>query len=566
MIQQATSPDAVPEKSPPGRRAHVLLWCYRLFPWLLLPLLLFLSRDFGVTWDEKTHQLYGERVWRFLTQGQDDAWFHPAEGLFIYLHGGFFDTVCVAVQQLLSGDIYVTRHYVNAVFGWLGIVYAGRLGRLLAGPGTGLLAMALLTLSPRYFAGAMNNPKDVPLAALLTAALYYLLRLQPRHPYLGWRLGVPLVLAIGLAVNIRAGALLYVAYLAVALAGLTLATRDLALPRLAATAGRFALVGVAVLLSGTVFWPWAQLRPLQRPWQGMRKLSQFEWNFPVLFDGKDVPASALPWDYVPQWLLVSTPPVVLAGALVSLVFLLRLRLPAPASPAGGRGAGHGPGPWQALALFGAALFPCAYIAASGATIYDGIRHLTFSYPPLVVLSACGLAWLVDRQKRPQRMLAAAALALGLAEPFVFLVRNHPNQLVYFSALVGGPRGAFGRYELDYWGGSLLPAVAWTDGLARACGVRVVVSGRPHHLVRDDSQRFPELRFARDEEAAHHLEIVALRGPRQDVLELAGRSDILHAVTSADGAPLSVVVPGPRYADVAGVLRLTPLRPFAPYAR
>jgi hypothetical protein len=31
--------------------------------------MLVLSRDFGVTWDEKTHQLYGERAFRFLTDG-----------------------------------------------------------------------------------------------------------------------------------------------------------------------------------------------------------------------------------------------------------------------------------------------------------------------------------------------------------------------------------------------------------------------------------------------------------------------------------------------------------------
>jgi hypothetical protein len=179
-----------------GARARAVLWAYRLFPLVLLPLMLVLSRDFGVTWDEKTHQLYGERVFRFLSQGTDDDWFRPGE-IFIYLHGGLFDTVCVAVQQVLTGDQFVVRHYVSAAFGWLGILYVGRLGRLMAGPGTGLLAMVLLAVSPRYLGHAMNNPKDVPLAALLAAALYYLMRLEPRYPYLAFRVAVPLVLSIG---------------------------------------------------------------------------------------------------------------------------------------------------------------------------------------------------------------------------------------------------------------------------------------------------------------------------------------------------------------------------------
>ena len=100
---------------------RALVWAYRLFPVVLLPLMIVLSRDFGVTWDEKTHQLYGERVFRFLTERLDDDWFRPGGEIFMYLVGGLFDTPCVAVQQVLPGDVWVTRHYVNAVFGWLGI-------------------------------------------------------------------------------------------------------------------------------------------------------------------------------------------------------------------------------------------------------------------------------------------------------------------------------------------------------------------------------------------------------------------------------------------------------------
>ena len=543
-------------RPPENARARAVLWAYRLFPALLLPLMLVLSRDFGFTWDEKTHQLYGERVWRFLVQGQDDDWFRPAENLYIYLHGGLFDTVCVALQQLLPAEGWSTRHYVNAAFGWLGVLYAGRIGRLLGGPGAGLLAMLLLALSPRYLADSMNNPKDLPLAALLAVALYYLMRLEPRYPFLGWRTAVPLALSIGLAVNVRAGALVFLAYLALALVGLTLATRERSLRRLAATAARWAGVVVAVLLLGTLFWPWAQLRPLKRPWQAIGKLSQFQWNYPVLFDGRDVPASALPWDYIPRWWLITTPPVVILGGALSLLILLRLRWPQPpAATVAAPPPSVAPAAWRVLGLWGVAVFPAAFTALRGATIYDGIRHLLFTFPPLVVLAACGWQAALGAHRPRLRLMAAAALGLGLLEPLLFQLRNHPNQIVYFNVFVGGPRGALGRYELDYWGNSLLQGAQWVDRVARQSGTRVVVSGRPHHVVRDDVQRFASLSFAREEEAAHQLAILVLRGPRQDVLDLAGRSDILHAVTTADGTPLAVVVPGPRYAEVAGALQL-----------
>jgi len=541
MTEAPASPKVAPSPAPSGARTGALVWGYRLFPVVLLPLMLVLSRDFGVTWDEKTHQLYGERVFRFLTERLDDDWFRPGGEIFMYLVGGLFDTLCVAVQQVLPGDAWVTRHYVNAVFGWLGILYVGRLGRLLSGPGTGLLAMVLLTLSPRYFGDAMNNPKDLPLAALLAAALYYLMRLEPRYPYLGWRVAVPLALSIGMAVNVRSGALIFLVYFAIALVALTMATRPFSPVRLGATFLRGAGVVVAVLLLGTVFWPWAQVRPLTRPVQGLFRLSRFQWTFPVLFNGADVPASALPWDYVPRWVLLTTPPVVILGAALSLLLFLRLRTP-------------GAFPWRVLALWGVTLFPGCYIVWSGATIYDGVRHLLFTYPPFVVLAAAGWRGCLESPSRKLKTIAAVALGLGLLEPALFQWRNHPNQAVYFNALAGGPRGAFGRYELDYWGNSLLQGAQWADRAARASGIRLVVSGAPHHVVRDDVRRFASLDYAREDLAAHHLALQVLRGPRQDVLDLARRTDILYAVTTADGTPLTVVVPGPRYPEVENALR------------
>jgi hypothetical protein len=519
--------DERPAGGPDPGEQHALtrgaiLWAYRLLPALLLPAMMVLSRDFGITWDEKTHQMYGQAVWNLVTQGADSHWFHP--GWYMYLHGGLFDTLCVSAQRVLPGDIWTTRHYVNALFGWVGIVYVGRLGRLAGGHGTGLLAMAMLVLSPRYLADSMNNPKDVPFAALSTAALYYTMRLRPQFPFLDLRLFVPLAAAIALGLNVRAGALLLLGYVALALAGLTVASRATSPARLFSTAARWAALVVVVLVAGTAFWPWAQKRPLKRPVQAILLLSGFDWDRTVLFDGRDVRTTALPVDYVPRWAVVTVPPVVLVGAALSLAFLAR-------RPGSGR--------WLVAGMWFAALFPAAYVILTRAVIYDGIRHLLFAYPPLVVAAAWGWRGMLAGGSRA---VAVLALAIGLVEPAWFMWRNHPNQCVYFNALVGGPRGALGRYELDYWGNSVHQAIDWVDDRARREGVRLAVSGFPPHVVRDEVRRRPSLDAARNGEHPH-FEVLVLRGTRETVLELASRSDVLHRVTTADGATLAIVVPG-----------------------
>ena len=503
-------------------------WGYRLFPVLVLPVMLVLSHDFGITWDEKTHRMYGEAVWLWLTQGADSHWFHPQ--WFMYLHGGLADGLGAAVERLWPGDPWTARHVLNAAFGWLALLYTGRLGRLVRGPGTGLLAMAMLVLSPRFFADAMNNPKDMPFAAFATAALFYTLRLQPRLPFLPWRLLASLALALALALNVRAGALMLLAYVGAALLLLTLATRSLAPAQIGTTAGRYALLVLLVLLLGTACWPWAQKRPLQRPWQAASALAGFVWTHSVLYEGRDIPAPELPVSYVPRWMAMSLPPLVLAGAALALPVLWRRRRERT----------------LAAGLAFAALFPPLYIVVSGATIYDGIRHLLFAYPPLVALSACGVTALGESRRRAVRLAVLLAAIAGLLEPAVFMVRNHPNQAVYFNLPAGGPRAALGRFELDYWANSLHQAMAWTEEYARRRGARLIVAGQPPHVVRDEIRRRGQLEYAPHHQRRQHLDIVAARGPRQDVLELVNRPDALYRVTTADGTPLAVVLPGPAF--------------------
>ena len=95
---------------------------------------------------------------------------------------------------------------------------------------------------------------------------------------------------------------------------------------------------------------------------------------------------------------------------------------------------------------------------------------------LLFLSLCPKDYLVvsgDGLLSFSRLIAA-----GLASVLIFDIRFHPNQGVYFNFLVGGPRGAFTRYDMDYWGNCVLQAVEWAVDTARASGTVVTISGQP----------------------------------------------------------------------------------------
>jgi hypothetical protein len=501
---------------------------------VLLPIMVLASFDFGVTWDEKDRHRNGELVWRFLRGLRSRSEFAETGG---HVYPGLFDVICAALETWVPANRYVVRHAVNATFGWIGVVFCGRLAARLFGPWSGVLAMILLAASPRYFADSMNNPKDLPFAAMTVMALYYISAVSRQWPYFSPSTAIKIAVALALALSIRVGALLYLGYFGLLMVAIVVADRTMDWRRLANTAGRVLGVVVAMLLLGTVFWPWAGGAPLVRPFQAFLGAANYPWDGNILFNGYAYGADELPWYYAPWWLLISTPPVVLGGVVLSTAFF-----------SGREDA------LRRVALWVMVVFPLTATILMHSTLYDGIRHLLFIYPVLVVLAVAGWTGILSAS-RPSWLRAGAAtcLAAGLASVLMFDIRFHPNQGVYFNAVIGGPRRAFAHYDMDYWGNCVLQAVEWTVDTARATRTPLAISGTPDHLVQLNSERFSEVYFTYPSRSRHHLQIQLARGPALALRQLA-RQPALYQVRTADGVVLCTVTPGPAFGELETLRR------------
>lgn len=510
---------------------------------ILLVVMVAVSPDFGFTWDERFQQRYGEQIWDYyhgrIPRSDFDTTFGNQ-----YLYGGLVEILSVAAQHALPGmDVYVVRHMVVAVFGWLAVVFCGLTAARAFGARAGWFAAGLLALSPRFFGDAMNNPKDAPFAALTMAALYFILHLDWRPPHFSWAQLAKITVVIALAVNVRPLGLMLLGYFGAAL----LLAASLELFRAqdrrrwfdcAGAIGRLLAVSLVAIPAGTITWPWAQAAPLVRPIEAFLISTRLDWasGFEVLYGGELIGAGHLPWHYVPYWLVMALPPVVLAGGVLSVL----------AWRGGFRARTH----WIALSVF--ALTPVAGAIWRHATIYDGIRHVLFIVPPLTALAGGGWSAALLRRSR-WSVAAIAVLIIGAAEPLIFQIQNHPNQIVYFSPITGGPKAAFARYEMDYWGNSMLQAVDWSSKLARDLGVPLGVSGNPIQAIQADAGRYHTLWVTGRDKLDFHLDIRLLRGPPDALREFSGRPDVLYRVTTADGTPLCVVLPGPAYPSLAARL-------------
>ena len=441
-----------------GHRAWVAL--------LLLALVasgLLAFRDYGMGWDEVLQQQLGHEVYGYVVH--DD----PA---LLASHDRNYGPVVelpLAALERVAGfdelrDAYFARHLLTFLLFVLGVYWLHRLATLLFGdPRWGLLAAALLATSPRLYADAFLNSKDVPFMVFFTGAMLTLATLL-RRP--GWGAALRHGLLCALAIDTRVVGLLLVP--------MTLGFGLLALVA-AAPAARLRLAapwGASLLAAGALtvaFWPLLWSAPVARLLEAVAQSAQFPWNQPVLYRGAFLPAAELPWHYVPVWILVTTPlPYLVLAALgigATAVALVR------AGPAGVRA---DPASLLPLAWL---LGPWAVVVARDAVLYDAWRHLFFVYPALVLLAVAGARALVAAAGPRLRAGVVGVLVVAGAASLAAMIRLHPYQNVYFNGLVA-PERARARFELDYWGTSYregLEQVLRHDGREQ---IRVWVANDP----------------------------------------------------------------------------------------
>jgi hypothetical protein len=416
--------------------------------------------DYGVTWDEDVHNWYGVFVLDYyLTLFKDGRCLN---WLNLYNYGAAFDTIAAALNYFSPFGTYETRHLLNGFFGVLGVVGSWKLGRSLGGPRAGFIAALLLLAIPNYYGQMFNNPKDIPFAVGMVWAIYYMVRIVPLLPRPKWSLVAKLGVATGMALGVRVGGLLLFCYL-----GLLLLCFVLWRAAEAPSARRFFGDGFAafwrVLLPTVVvaypvmllFWPWAQEHPIGNPLQSLIFFSHETFPYRTLFAGKYFPAADLPWAYLPTYIVLALPELVLMLALAApLAAVLKLRR----LPGGERrdwALRHG------LVAF-AIVFPVAYAVAIKAVLFDGMRHFIFVLPLIAVAAALVADRLLDRLARFEyRRPVYAAVALYGVGHLSLMAMLHPNEYVYYNGFVGGVEGAQGLFKLDYWANSYAEAV---DGL------------------------------------------------------------------------------------------------------
>jgi hypothetical protein len=338
-------------------------------------------------------------------------------------------------QVATTPHAYDVRHLGVVVIGLIGLAAVAAIGRvILRSWRWGLVAAAALATMPMWTGHEMFNVKDVPVATgytLVTLGLACFVRTEPAR--LPVRVARALCLLAGLVLTLgtRPGmwsGLFGALVIAVAAILLSSSTRRHALLALTEVAGSCAAAAVALV----AIYPNLFGSPVKAVTRSTENSSSF------------LSGQKSNHFYVPKHLVEEMPTLLLAfvftGIVVALLVIVKHRRTDPV--AAGR-----------IALVGVQVAAMPVVAILlGSDLYHGLRQLLFAAPAAAVLASYGMAWWLEKPKRPRLVALAAAAALVL--PAIDQVTIQPFQTTYVNLatdLVTGPFvGEEHRPGGDFW--------------------------------------------------------------------------------------------------------------------
>ncbi|MFN8276187.1 MAG: phospholipid carrier-dependent glycosyltransferase [Chitinophagales bacterium] len=367
---------------------------------------------------------------------------------------GAFDLLSMTIHKIMpSGDLFQQRHWLIFLFSVIAVLCAGLIAKEWAGPLAGTLAMLFLISSPRFIGHSCNNPKDIPFAGLYLFSLWAITKWYRAWPVFSWKWFAVALLGITLACDVRmAGLLLYGWLLGAALLGYWPLRQQWPVSRFMLVFLWLALGILISYLAISLLWPYAHTQPLQVPLQSLRTLADFRvFNSSDLYGGTHIDNTDEPRSYILVWEWIGNP------IFFGLSWLLL------------------PVIWQViknkravLLMAVVAAFPIFWTVVKGAYFPHDGRHFLFTYGVAAVFM--GLLWnevLILIKESRKRIVALVILCLiFFAEPLIWMVRNHPNEMCYFNPVFGGVPAAWGNYETDYYGNCMKQCVDYIQAHER----------------------------------------------------------------------------------------------------
>lgn len=309
-----------------------------------------------------------------------------------------------------------------------------------------IIAPLLLFLTPRFLGHIPANPKDIPFANvfIISIACIYFLKQYKRSIVKVLILG----LLFGLTMGFRTiGFNLIIIYCIFSLTTFFLSEK-LSLKKISVKVLQLFLEILTIMIIAffviAMTMPYIGSNIFQHIPELLTNGKNFPWEANILFGGQYLPSSEIGLSYLPIWFLITTPLFISFFAIFSLLFIKNKKSNS-----------------LFLLLWIIILVNVVLVVILKPNLYDGLRHFLFLLPIIVILASESIInFFKNVKQKIIKYCAAVLIVINIGFIIYNIITLHPYQYMYFNALIGGLRGAYMRFETEYWGAAHQEGIQW----------------------------------------------------------------------------------------------------------
>ncbi|GET38830.1 hypothetical protein [Microseira wollei] len=288
--------------------------------------------NYGVSWDEPIHIKNVGWNYELILKNQPLPK-HPAD---IKYYGVAFDIAAETLYQLKNGfprieinrDRFVLKHAVTFLFSVLAYVSVAGIVGIFCGAEYAWLGSITLALFPGFWGHSFFNPKDIPFAVLFTLSTWmgaYLVegysKLDEKVKIGFNRFSITSILfgvLVGLLTIARIGGFVFLGFIPFTYIVTRVGTEKITRYTYKNIFISWILIFISWAIVTTVCHPVSWSNPVGWFLEAFEYHSNHGWVGTVLFDGKFILGSQLPWYYLPRIVTITVPEIFLLLFIIGL--------------------------------------------------------------------------------------------------------------------------------------------------------------------------------------------------------------------------------------------------------
>jgi hypothetical protein len=419
---------------------------------------LIIYKDYGISWDEYQQRAIGLKYTKYIIEYLNLNFFFKDinlekiisfeewrdSGAIQVYYGVLFELPLIILEFLFLGtsgneqQIYQLRHVATFVMYMIGICgFYLQVIKIYKSPFPGVIAIVFLLLSPRIFSEAFYNSKDIIFMSFVSLGMLTLTNLT-------FKLSIKNILShslfVAFAIDIRVMAIFFI----------PLTFFVIFFNFFIKKINFFEVIKITILFLAAnwffiiIFSPLLWESPIDNFFAVFQNMSQFPADTTMLYMAGTVNESDLPWHYIPVWVLVTTPPLIISLFILGVIFFIvdffktKLR-------------NYQEKEILLIANLMVVIGSISTVIFLQSTLYNGWRHLYFVYPSFIIIAVAASFRIFDKIKdfRFGTFIFTLLFLTFSFHQLNLVVKSHPMQNVYFNFVIGNNWKK--KFDLDYWG-------------------------------------------------------------------------------------------------------------------